>query len=474
MFQERKESSVNPEAFPGEDGTGLDDWIESELLDRMSSDPHGLLSAQEELRAAIAGEAMSFEGRPYPVSIRPLGVTSDQAAHVRRACEGLVAALDTVAALYRDDARAHALFPAYDAVRDVAVAFPGFSPLVRACRIDGVIDDDGRFRVLEMNTACPGGVIQSGMATRLWHQIPGRIGAAYTSDLSDQVIVTRQDSFVSSLFDSHAQLRQRRPEQAAVVNYRGCYMNEVDRIVDGLQGIGVKAGLLDAGALRWDGRHLRGPDNSKLDLVYNKLDPLDLITKPELRGYLAAAAADAVTFINPLIAQWVLEDKASLAVLTDQRFESFFTVEQRRLIAAHVPWTRFCGTTYTTAPDGSPCELAKLGVTCREDLVLKPTNSTRGEGVVIGRHVSQARWETELAAALGSATYVMQEYASPRQLRTLHPETMRVELMTAGLDAYMFGGRLAGLHSRASLDPVLNMKRGGVLLPVLVSSGGMA
>lgn len=461
---------MSPEGFRSEDRIGFDYLIERELQDRLESDRDGLLTAQEELRAAIAGEAMFFEGRPYPVSLRPIGVTSAQSTHVRRISEGLVGALDTVAALYRDDSRAQGLFPAYEPVRGVALAFPRFSPLVRVCRLDGMIDDHGQFRVLEMNTACPGGVIQSGMATRIWHQIPGRIGALHVSDLSDQSIVTQQDSFVSSLLDSHAQRCQERAERAAVVNYRDCYMYEVDRIVDGLQGAGVKADLLDAGTLHWDGKHLRGANDSILDLVYNKLDPLRLITEPALTDYLAAAAADAVTFINPLIAQWVLEDKAALAVMTDPCFESFFTEDQRRLIAAHVPWTRFCGTGSTTAPDGRPCDLAEFAVMCREDLVLKPTNSTRGEGVVIGRHVTQARWEAEVAAAMGSQTYVMQEYVPPQQLQVLHPETMRLEVMTAGLDAYVFGGRFAGLHSRASLDPVLNMKRGGVLLPVLVSA----
>src|SRR5581483_7156354 len=38
------------------------------------------------------------------------------------------------------------------------------------CRVDGVLDASGRFAILEVNTACPGGVIQAGMAFRIWER----------------------------------------------------------------------------------------------------------------------------------------------------------------------------------------------------------------------------------------------------------------------------------------------------------------
>jgi diaminobutyrate-2-oxoglutarate transaminase len=39
--------------------------------------------------------------------------------------------------------------------------------------------------------------------------------------------------------------------------------------------------------------------------------------------------------------------------------------------------------------------------------------------------------------------------------------------MVYGLDAYVFNGKLAGLQARASVDPVMNIGRRGVLLPVI-------
>jgi diaminobutyrate-2-oxoglutarate transaminase len=98
--------------------------------------------------------------------------------------------------------------------------------------------------------------------------------------------------------------------------------------------------------------------------------------------------------------------------------------------------------------------------------VLKPSNLTRGEGVVIGAQTNSARWNDAIKAAL-LGHYIVQEYVPLPSIEVPRSDTVVLTPMRYGLDCYLFGGRLVGFQSRASVDPVINVGHGGWLLPVL-------
>jgi diaminobutyrate-2-oxoglutarate transaminase len=78
-----------------------------------ASDNATLWEAQTELSAAIAKAGMHFEGRPYPVSLRPLAITERQSKGIADVAEQIVAILDWAAELNCRDASVQRLFPAY-------------------------------------------------------------------------------------------------------------------------------------------------------------------------------------------------------------------------------------------------------------------------------------------------------------------------------------------------------------------------
>jgi hypothetical protein len=92
-----------------------------------------------------------------------------------------------------------------------------------------------------------------------------------------------------------------------------------------------------------------------------------------------------------------------------------------------------------------------------------------GEGVVIGRTVSQRVWETQLSNALrGSERYVVQQLAAI--------PTDRFPLLTGGgahwtqrcvVSGFFFNSSGIGLVGRFSGLPVVNVSRGGGLIPAL-------
>lgn len=448
-----------------------DRQIEMRISYAIAADSQPLGVAQSELSAAVKRAGLHFEGRPYPVCLRPLAITERFSEKVAHVAEQFVTLLDTAAELYCSDRGSRRLFPAYDAVAPLAISVPRPRPIVRVCRFDGLIAADGEFRILETNTEGPGGVIQNGLAGQIWARSDNPLIDDLKLDVFAQPYVRDPDSFFTELFAAHQAMTGQRLGRAAIVNYRGRFTNEVDWMLEGLQRHGVDAALLDAASLRRTLKGVTDPAGNHIDLAYNKLDVRDTIGEPEIDDYITACAAGEITSINPLIAQWILSDKAILALLSDDQFAANFTRAQRRLIRAHVPWTRFVTDGWTTDAERRRVDLIPYVTANREALVLKPSNGTRGENVMVGSFTTPVDWEHHLRRA-ATVPYVVQEYIRPPRLSVPHPFNGTVERMSYGLDTYVFGGKFAGFQARASLDPVMNVGKRGVLLPVAIARTG--
>lgn len=441
--------------------------IERRLCEVATCDSASIWEAQDELSSAIAEAGMHFEGRAYPVCLRPLAIDCGLENHLRATAEAMIKLLDVAAELYCCNEDVQNLFPAYKHLGHWITSLPKHRPIVRICRLDGLFGSDGYYKIIETNAESPGGVIQNGLAAKVWSRIPNPLTHGLSLDVSKQPFAKDPNCFVREVVSAYRAATGGELRTAAVVNFCGRYTNEVDWIVNGLIDAGAKAELLDASAMKRTARGLVGPDGELIQLVYNKLDPRDILEARELSDYLDACADQEVVSINPWISQWILSDKAILAVLSDDRFRSNFSAEQIELIARHVPWTRFVRAGVTTDAEGRRAELIGYIRKNKANLVLKPSNATRGEHVLVGRLTSLEVWEEHIGRAARSP-YVVQEYVRPGEVTALHPPSRSIKKMAYGIDCYVFGGRLAGFQSRASFDPVINVGRSGILLPIAI------
>ncbi|WP_156949354.1 hypothetical protein [Mesorhizobium sp. WSM1293] len=441
--------------------------IERRLCELAIRDPASIWEAQDDLSSAIAEAGIHFEGRAYPVCLRPLAIDCGLANHLSATAEAMVKVLDVAAELYCRNERVQDLFPAYRRLRHWIIPPPTYRPVVRICRLDGLFGSDGHYKIIETNTEAPGGVIQNGLAARIWSRVPNPLTHGLSLDVMKQPFGKDPACFVRELLSTYYAAAGSELKTAAVVNFCGRYTNEVDWIVSGLRDTGVNATLLDVSAIRRTARGLVGPDGAVIELVYNKLDPRDFIDAEEPRDYLDACAGGEVVSVNPWISQWVLSDKTILAVLSDNQFSSDFNAEQLEFISRHIPWTRFVKAGVTTDPERRRIELISYIRRNKATLVLKPSNATRGEQVLVGCLTSAAVWEKHIDwAALNPC--VVQEYIRPGEITALHPPSRSIKKMAHGIDCYVFGGRIAGFQSRASFDPVMNVGRSGILLPISI------
>src|ERR1051326_1114163 len=116
--------------------------VDNKLIERQmrlvnGSDRSALAAAQARLSRAVAGSNLHFEGRGYPVSLRPLVISEQQAREFAAIGERFVKLLDRAAAIYCEEKEARDLFPAR---RRPGTAVPGGcgeQPPLRRPRVSG-------------------------------------------------------------------------------------------------------------------------------------------------------------------------------------------------------------------------------------------------------------------------------------------------------------------------------------------------
>ncbi len=162
------------------------------------------------------------------------------------------------------------------------------------------------------------------------------------------------------------------------------------------------------------------------------------------------------------------DQKGILECFTSPDFERLFSRSEAALLKAHVPWTRVLTARKTTGPDGRTVDLPEFVFQNREGLVLKPSWSSGGEGILIGRRVAPARWEAALARAVAvPGAYAIQSYVDSQQRTCAYLRDGEAVIQQCRFTIGMFRHhRGSGYHVRVSPKDVVNVAQGGALTPL--------
>ncbi|HEV7515577.1 MAG TPA: hypothetical protein VGR07_04690 [Thermoanaerobaculia bacterium] len=117
----------------------------------------------------------------------------------------------------------------------------------------------------------------------------------------------------------------------------------------------------------------------------------------------------------------LLNDKRTLALLSERASSSLFTTEERDLLERTLPWTRTVGPSEATYR-GETRPLPDLLLAHREDFVLKPARGNKGEGVTFGRSTPPGSWERVVAEAVVRGGWLAQARVDSRPYVYQHGE----------------------------------------------------
>jgi uncharacterized circularly permuted ATP-grasp superfamily protein len=424
-------------------------------------------SAFCELTRALAGRGMSFEGKNYVYNPAPLLIAESDALEISRRAEALAGVFEKVGRLYSTHADTRAFFSGYEKLERLALVDVPYSPMAHLNRFDTAWFGGSDFKVLEANCACPAGVTSNAITRAAWRSVRDFASLLEGLEIADSPI-DNEHTFAASLKTLASTHRNTLEPTIGLANYNGEYTFELDFLEFALKRLGCRTVMADLSMFHHYGAQLRCGDHV-VDLVYNKLDPLKLRDGYEHLDYFRAYAGAAFVCVNGFRSQIILEDKAVLALLHDRSFAHLFDPTEKALITAHIPWTTYVREGRQTHPSWGEIDLVPFLIERREQLVLKPSNQTRGIGVTVGAGVGEVEWRALISAAVGGE-WVVQEYCplpcSPTAVA--REGRFRMEDWRYSLDIFMFGGRCAGLTSRSNRGDVINVGSGGMRSPVFV------
>jgi hypothetical protein len=202
--------------------------------------------------------------------------------------------------------------------------------------------------------------------------------------------------------------------------------------------------------------------------VYRRAVLSELVAREdEVAGFLRAYREGLARFVNTFRCQ-LSEDKAFLALLTDEAFAGLMDAEERELVARVVPWTRKLEER-RTRKDGVELDLVPFVLDRREELVLKPAHSYGGRSVFVGSETAAEEWRRAVEAGLGQPWVVQERVAIPQEeFPVVAAGELRFEALGVNANPFYVAGEEAGAVARASRGAVINVSAGGGSAPTFV------
>ncbi|MEI8408370.1 MULTISPECIES: hypothetical protein [unclassified Kribbella] len=202
-------------------------------------------------------------------------------------------------------------------------------------------------------------------------------------------------------------------------------------------------------------------DDGPIDAVLRMFVPQGTKPSAGLDALATAVRTGTVRMFTPT-ASWLLASKSILAWLWEDL--AVLSVEDAEVVRRHVPQTS------VLSADLRPRALAE-----QERLVLKPSGSYGGVGVVVGPEVSAHAWQTAVDAAITEGGYILQAHVTVDRLTMQFVEVATGAVHEAAVPfciaPYIFGGAAAGAYLRFAVPgagPVVNVGQGALTSGLLL------
>lgn len=417
-------------------------------------------------------------GRPrlIDISLRPWLLTTQQLQTFHRLIHPLVGALARLPSLYAEHLPLRQIIrfsPEQQAWLSLA-SHRQSPPLAVIGRLDGSVCYDQAnwrqsLRMLEPNAVGVGGVHYAPSTCSILLDV---LEDVLTRQFRGHAVTPTPDPRELLIDELRAVARRlNRPLRAVALLENRDYTTGTDEfsaLAEDLKKRGLQAVVADPRELRLTRGVLRVRDTT-VDLLYRDSELSEFIELEALGPRLRALrqAIREGRLISSL--QWEFDQKSAWEIFTDEQYARFFTSSERRFFREHLLWTRVVREEWASDPSGRRVDLPQFVRRHKDRLVLKPTTLFGGEGVMIGRTVSQGAWGRHLQRALrGNQRYVVQLRTSLPMERFPHLIDGKVSWQSAlSVSGFFFNSSAIGLIGRWSSKPVVNVSQGGGLVGAL-------
>ncbi len=397
------------------------------------------------------------DGRPFSRFLRPAFFPRAFYSQITRAAEVLAEAFDTMTMAALEDDKILVELGLTETEERFARIDPGYPGVCNSSRLDAFIAK-GSFKFLEYNAETPAGITDQIQIEKLLDQVPEvRAFLDEHRHWTPRPHVKLLEGLVSGYRDFGG--RKEKPN-IAIVDWDGVSTySEFEILRDYFETQGHRTAIADPGELEYDGDVL-GIGDLDVDIFYKRVLIHELFERSSDDHPLLQAYKDGNLFMANSFRTKIPHKKASLAVLSNDRFAHLFTDEQLEMIEKHLPWTRLVSDREVRF-EGEKYELLELIRNERERLILKPNDDYGGSGIVVGWESTEAEWDDAIEGAL-KAPFVVQERAPVEKvLFPAYDSKAVIEELLIDFDPFLFRGKAEGGLIRLSSQSLVNVAAGG-------------
>ncbi|MEO8359239.1 MAG: circularly permuted type 2 ATP-grasp protein [Vicinamibacteria bacterium] len=431
--------------------------------DAVRKDPGNAYDQWRRLQDAFETRGITFGGRAMPTFLRPQFVDRPTWDALTAGSIQLIRISERVARTVFDGdiERLLDFLGAPESHRQLLRLDPP-GPDVSLSRVDGFVVD-GKVRFIEINSDAPAGFGYSERMTEVFSALP--LVAQMKGGAPDSV--DSVDALVQEL-RSHARIPNPR---VAIVDLRTVRTKPDQEILrEEFERRGLATVLVDPRDMEIVNDRLVA-EGAAVDVVYRRTVIAEVLAiETEAPAFFEAYRRALCVFVNSFRC-YLSEDKAFMAILTDERYAGLLSSAERAFIAAHVPWTRKVEDR-RTEHDGVGIDLVRWTLSHRDACVLKPTHGYGGASVIIGSSVTDPVWRTSVETAVNEGGWIVQERVTiPEEEFPVFDDkgSLRFESLKVNTNPFYVGGASVGAVTRVSRDPVINVSAGGGSIPTLIA-----
>lgn len=119
-----------------------------------------ILEAYQHLNKLLTEhEVVMQNGKTFPISLTLYFIEQKRYNKLQEHCEKVLEAIEIFTNVYIEDKQIQQKFPELNNIRELSCALPHYKKLLQYARFDLIEDQNGNFKILEPNCACPGGIL---------------------------------------------------------------------------------------------------------------------------------------------------------------------------------------------------------------------------------------------------------------------------------------------------------------------------
>lgn len=431
----------------------------------LSANPDATVGAIKNFEETLHHSYVKYGRFTIPTFYKPHFITKKQSRLLHAVSNALVRMIDRLVSLYFTEPVISQAFNLSPEVAELIKIDPGYSRTAVIGRLDCFLEGE-RVQFMEFGCDATGGMAYTDLLEQIFFD------QAELKEFFDEFHFDRDDrsqKLLDALLSAYEEFGGYETPRIAILDWKNVRTRaELELLKNFFESKGYKSVIADPRELRYkSGKLYLG--NFKVDLIYRRVLVRELLEKlDEIRDFIQAYQDKAVCLVNPL-RSGLAASKTFLSILTNPGYDHLFSEKENAIKKEHLPWTRrildaekFYG--------GKKIYLVDFLKDEKESLVLKPADSYGGRDVTIGRETRDEDWNRTIDKALKS-NWIVQECLDAPTMRVPVVINNKLEFVMKKMSTsgFVFGGNYSGGFSRLSDETVINVSRGGGLIPTITS-----